>query len=236
MKNKALTICLFILFALPIPVALLGGLLTFMWFLGSLMQTTSFLEILLAFFGMVLGYGYIFTYWYALNKTRKESKISIKTFFPLFHCLIAVVYLISISNSPLESVSNPVIASLPAFENSECYQGEGFQDYTDYCKYYFKDEDFVDKLEKNEYLKKVSISDTAEIKSYFENFEGWVQDEEYKDNYDFSAECIDTEDYFYIENKDTCEKYKDYPNKYSAYNVYFFDVQTQTLYYIHSNI
>ena len=41
---------------------------------------------------------------------------------------------------------------------------------------------------------------------------------------------------FYIENKDTCEKYKNYPDKYAAYNVYFFDVQTKTLYYIHSNI
>ena len=139
MKNKALTVCLFILFALPIPVALLGGLLTFMWFLGSLIKTTSFLEILLAFFGMVLGYGYIFTYWFSLNKTRKESKISIKTFFPLFHCLIALVYLISISNSSLESVSNPVIESLPKYEISDCYYGEGFQDYTDYCKYYFDD-------------------------------------------------------------------------------------------------
>jgi len=43
-------------------------------------------------------------------------------------------------------------------------------------------------------------------------------------------------DYFYIENKDTCEKYKNYLDKYAAYNVYFFDAQTKTLYYIHSNI
>lgn len=96
MKNKALTICLFILFALPIPVALLGGLLTFMWFLGSLITTTSFLEILLAFFGIVLGYGYIFTYWYSLNKTKKEKRVSVKTFYPLFHCLIAFIYLLSL--------------------------------------------------------------------------------------------------------------------------------------------
>lgn len=236
MKNKALTICLFILFALPIPVALLGGLLTFMWFLGSLIKTTSFLEILLAFFGIVLGYGYIFTYWYSLNKTKKEKRVSIKTFFPLFHCLIALVYLISLFNISFESISNPVIASLPQYHDSECYYGEGFQDYTDYCKYYFKNDNIVDKLEKNKYLKKVSIGDTAEIISYFEDFKDWVKYEKYKDKYDFSVDCIDTEDYFYIENKETCEKYKDYPDIYSAYNVYFFDVQTKTLYFIHTNI
>ena len=32
---------------------------------------------------------------------------------------------------------NPVIASLPKYESSDCYHSEGFQDFTNYCKYYF---------------------------------------------------------------------------------------------------
>ncbi len=132
---------------------------------------------------------------------------------------------------------NPVIASLPKYDDSDCYYGEGFQDFTDYCKYYFSEEsDIIEALKNNQYFKLVTDSDVEEVKSYFENFEGWVEYEEYKDKYDFEDDCVDTLDYFYIENKDTCEKYANYPDKYSAYNVYFFDTQTKILFYIHSNI
>ncbi len=132
---------------------------------------------------------------------------------------------------------NPVISSLPKYENSDCYYGEGFQDYTDYCKYYYSNSDSViNKLNNNKYFKLVTDNDVKEVKSYFENFEGWVEYKEYKDKYDFEYESVDTADYFYIENKYTCDKYKHYPDKYSAYNVYFFDVQTKVLYLIHSNI
>ena len=32
---------------------------------------------------------------------------------------------------------NPIIASLPQADASDCYYSDGFQDYTDYCKYYY---------------------------------------------------------------------------------------------------
>ena len=134
-------------------------------------------------------------------------------------------------------IRNPTLVSLPKYENSECYYGEGFQDYTDYCKYYFsEDSNITEKIAKNKYFNIVTENDVYTLKSYFENFEGWVKFEKYEDKYDFNQECIDTADYFYIENKETCSKYKDYPDKYSAYNVYFFDVQTKTLFFIHNNI
>ena len=131
----------------------------------------------------------------------------------------------------------PVLASLPKYENSDCYYGEGFQDYTNYCKYYFlKNDTIIEKLKGNKYFKPLTPEDVEEVKSYFEDFKGWVKYEEYNDKYDFKSEYVDTSDYFYIENKDNYEKYKNYRDKYSAYNVYFFDAQTKTLYYIHSNI
>ena len=132
---------------------------------------------------------------------------------------------------------NPVVASLPKYEKSDCYYGEGFQDYTDYCKYYFSEEsNIIKSLKGNRYFKAVTADDVGEIKSYFKDFEDWVKFEDYKDKYDFCEEYIDTSDYFYIENKYTYKKYADYPDKYSAYNVYFFDVQTKTLFFIHNNI
>lgn len=152
---------------------------------------------------------------------------------------LVLLFLIVISINYLFSMifENPIIASLPKYEKSDCYYGEGFQDYTDYCKYYFSKNDIIiEELKENKYFKPITVEDVDEVKSYFENFKGWVEYEEYKDKYDFRYESIDTSDYFYIENKDTCEKYENYPDKYAAYNVYFFDVQAKTLYYIHSNI
>lgn len=151
----------------------------------------------------------------------------------LISLFLIVVLIIQLFSQIFE---NRVIASLPKYESSDCYYSDGFQDFTNYCKYYFsKDGDITENLKKNRYLKVVSNNDVEEIKSYFENFNDWVQFQEYKDKYDFSADCIDKEDYFYIENKDNYERYKHY-DKYDAYNVYFFDVQTMTLYFIHSNI
>ena len=172
--------------------------------------------------------------------TKGETRNSMKKKILIVLAIVLLLFfLIGISINYLftKLFENPVIASLPKYENSDCYYGEGFQDYTDYGKYYFSENDtIIEHLKENKYFKSVTEKDVEEVKSYFENFEGWVEYEEYKDKYDFTYECVDTSDYFYIENKDTCEKYKNYPDKYAAYNVYFFDVQTKTLYYIHSNI
>lgn len=94
MKNKILIVLLFILFALPIPVAILGSLMTLLWFLSSTIKLSSFLEIIMAFLGVVIGTTYIVTYIYSLNKTWKNKKISVKTFFPVAHCLIAFLFLL----------------------------------------------------------------------------------------------------------------------------------------------
>ena len=127
---------------------------------------------------------------------------------------------------------NPVIASLPQADTSDCYYSGGFQDYTDYCKYYYvKQENILEEVKNNPYFKPVTPDDITELNSYFDNFEGWLEYVEYKDKYDFQRNDIDTEDYFYIKNDEISEKHK-----YWDYDVYFFDVQTQTLFFIHNNI
>ncbi len=137
----------------------------------------------------------------------------------------------------LKAFENPVIASLSKYDSCDRYYSDGFQDYTNYCKYYYKEQKHViENLEKNQYFKSVTEKDIKELKSYFDNFKSCLEYVDYKDEYDFQMDSIDTTDYFYIENKDTCEKYADYPDKYSAYDVYFFDVQTKTLFFIHTNI
>lgn len=97
MKKKWLVIVLFLLFALPLPVALIGFLLSLLWFLTSLLsEQTPLIESITAFFGMAIGITYLFTYVFALTKTCLEKKLSIKSFLPLGHCLIALLFLLSL--------------------------------------------------------------------------------------------------------------------------------------------
>ena len=96
MKKKTLIIFLFILFGLSIPIAMLGSLMTLLWFVGSIIKGSSFVEIIMSFLGIVIGTTYIATYIYSLNKTLKIKKISPKTFFPVVHCIIALLYLLSL--------------------------------------------------------------------------------------------------------------------------------------------
>lgn len=94
----------------------------------------------------------------------------------------------------------------------------------------------MDEVKNSQYFKIVTPDDIMEINSYFDNFEGWLEYVEYSEKCDFQKNIIDTQDYFYIENNETSKKYEGYLDKYSAYNVYFFDVQIKTLYFIHNNI
>ena len=233
MKNKILIILLiiflFILFAIPIPISIFGFFFSFIWVLGSLMEGLSFLETTTVLCGLIIIATYILTYIFALVKTCEETKISIKTFLPIAHCLLFVLFLLYLK--PINNhIENPVIGSLPKFESSDCYYSDGFQDFTNYCKYYFSKDD-VGKITNNHYLNPVTNDDIAELNGYFDDFEDWIEFVDYKDKYDFKRNIIDTDDYFYIENDETIEEHK-----YWDYDVYFFDIQTKTLYFIHSNI
>ena len=149
----------------------------------------------------------------------------------VFVAVVAVGYLINRISSI--NYVNPVMASLPKCDSSECYYSDGFQDYTDYCKYYYEKQDnILDDVKNNQYFKNVRPADITEINSYFDNFESWLEYVDYSNKYDLQRGIIDTEDYFYIEN----DFKSDEEHKYWDYDVYFFDVQTKTLYFIHNNI
>lgn len=96
MKKKVLIIFLFVLFALPIPIAVAGFGMCFIWFLASLMKGVSFGEIIIALFGVIVGSTYLVTYIFALTKTWKQKRISIKTFSPMAHCLLGFLFLLSL--------------------------------------------------------------------------------------------------------------------------------------------
>ena len=78
-----------------------------------------------------------------------KKKILIVLAIVLLLFFLIVILINYLFTKPFE---NPVIASLPKYENSDCYYGEGFQDYTDYCKYHFSENDtIIEHLKENKY-------------------------------------------------------------------------------------
>ena len=112
-------------------------------------------------------------------------------------------------------------------QKEEHFDPDGFQDYTDYCKYWYPD---AGAFEKDGRWHAVSEEEIEEIRGYFENFRGWMEVEKRLDEYDFDPDCIGAGDYVRIEIGST------HWSPYDDYTLYFFDAESDILYYIHSNI
>ena len=149
--------------------------------------------------------------------------------------LVCVVLLLSISSCAVPE--DAVIASLGKYEKNEFFTSGGFQDYTDYAKYYFTSANIVE----NKYLNKVQETDFDIINTHLDDFEEWIEtikdsepSSEVVVNYDFNRKIIDTEDYLYIDSEE--HTWSDGHTSLVRYNIYLFDTQTQVLYYFHNNI
>ena len=94
MKNKILTILLFILFAIPIPIVILGFLFSFVWIASVIIGRLRFVETLSSLCVIASGATYLLGYIYALSKTREENKITAKTFVPIISGLLAAILLL----------------------------------------------------------------------------------------------------------------------------------------------
>lgn len=126
--------------------------------------------------------------------------------------------------SPADSVGIPK----GYIEKEEYYDKDGFQDYTDYAKYIYSSKDIIVNDDKYFEIKEEDISN---IKGYFQNFSELMEA-----NKRLDEKIINEGDYARIETKEG-EKIGDSKyQKYDNYSIYFFDMETLTLYYIHYNI
>ena len=125
-------------------------------------------------------------------------------------------------------------ASLGEYENREYFTSGGFQDYTNYGKYYYADADPSD----NGYFDPIREENLENLHRHLEDFEGWLitlgENDEVTANYDFDWAIIDGEDYVYIDSQE--HTWSDGHTSLTCYDVFFFDTQTQVLYYFHNNI
>ena len=114
----------------------------------------------------------------------------------------------------------------------EHFDKEGFQDYADYCKYFYKD---AAAFENNPDYRKVTERDIAGIKEYFDYFE-MCMDGGRADEYDFDTGCMTSGDYVSIKTKEGISDGNIVYGKLDNYNIYYFDTDSNILYYIHNNI
>lgn len=131
-----------------------------------------------------------------------------------------------------EFYTDEVIDSVGVVLSGDYHQYGWWQDYTVYSKYTFESTN----LESNEHLKQMTQEDIEDLNLHIDNYEEWIvvfsDDEEARylvENYDFKRDVISVEDYCYIYDN------PDYP-KYGCYNIYFYDTETEILYYFHNNI
>ena len=153
---------------------------------------------------------------------------------------IILLLIISCLIFALSSCTTPedkVLNSLGEYKSYEFYTEGAFQDYTDYAKYYYDSADLSD----NEYFSKIGQSDIDVLNEHLDDFESWIETYRENDasreivvNYDFDRSIIDNEDYLYINSEK--HTWEDGFTSLVNYDVYFFDTQTNTLYYFHNNI
>ena len=157
------------------------------------------------------------------------------------HSALILALIICISISACKALEDKVLMSLGEYKNSVYYTQGEFQDYTDYAKYYYDSVDFTE----NEYFHKLQESDLTEISEHLDDFESCIETYRENDasreivvNYDFDRTIIDSEDYFYIDSEKLTTTWDDgiTTTTLANYDIYFFDSQTQILYYFHNNI
>ena len=149
--------------------------------------------------------------------------------------ILSLIILISTLSS-CTPPENKVLTSLGEYKSHEFYTEGAFQDYTDYAKYYYDSVDFTN----NEYFSKIGQSDIDILNEHLDDFESCIETYREGDatreivvNYDFDRSIIDSEDYLYIDSEK--HTWDDGFTFLVNYDVYFFDFQTNTLYYFHNN-
>ena len=153
--------------------------------------------------------------------------------------LLTFVLTLGLSGCSFLDPVDPVIDSLPDYKSEAFYSSGVFQDFTDYAKYSYDSitpKDFDD----SKYFNVTTAEDIKEILLHIKNFEEWVElaDDELKENYDFDKTLVSEGDFFYIETKagEPIGIDQETYGKFDDYTVYYFDIDTQTLYYFHNNI
>ncbi len=140
--------------------------------------------------------------------------------------IIFIILLILLLSCTACTQNDKVLNSLGKYSEICSYTHGEFQDYTDFAKYQLDSPG----LEKNQYLKKIDDDSKKSFENHLDSYELFVTEYCLEDiKYDFDRSIITDTDYIYIYDD------PDYP-EYGNFSIWFFDFETEVLYYFHTNI
>lgn len=134
-------------------------------------------------------------------------------------CLFAVLCLSGCGNEAEKYI-------IKGYNQSDEYFDDGFQDYTDYCKYYY-DSYYDEEYAKDDNYTEITADNIDTVKNYFISFP--YENMSNSDAYDFDVSIVTEGDYYCIIDE------SDYSNNREDYDVYLYDKESHILYYIHNN-
>lgn len=148
-----------------------------------------------------------------------------------------MIILLSFVSCTIATFKFSVAGCLPGLIDKKSYRSYPGRDSVECRIYMYEDtKELREKLEYHKKLMPVTDNATEYIASFIDDFEETIEDEDIYSDYNLDKSCIDYGDYFYIENVeiiggDTASK-----EIYRTYDVYYFDIQSMTLYYLHIDI
>lgn len=132
----------------------------------------------------------------------------------------------------LVSVPHPMDSTGDCHRVADCAV-YGFQDGMSYREYRYTQASF----DNNSFFRPVTSGDMAKIQAYVRDYEGWVECEkdstipegqELYQSYRYDITTLSESDFFYLDTSG-----QDYP--FEQYELYIFDTEGMTLYYMASN-
>lgn len=145
--------------------------------------------------------------------------------------LVAAALVMVLVTAVIFRPRDSVLDSLPKYVKKEFYSSDGFQDFTDYAKYTYRITE--SELEECESLHPVTEEDIPDILEYVEFFENVIEGSRDfpSESYDFDKSLISAGDSFFIYNH-----YEEPEKSFWFFKLYYFDLDTGTLYYFRFNI
>lgn len=144
---------------------------------------------------------------------------TLKIFLIIIAFTLTFVWILMLYLGIMVNTENKILKGY--YKSVEHWDTEGFRDYLDYCKYFYKDDP---KFRTNKYYHKVTKESVEEIHNRFKEIERWMKICNRLDEYDFDYSKISIGDYYYLDG-----------GSYDNYTIYFFDVESNILYYAHIN-
>ena len=137
--------------------------------------------------------------------------------------LLPIFLLLFIITSGFGLIPNSFIYEIPRgyVDKYENYQEDGFQDYRDYAEYKYTEET-KKSIVNNKKYKVMTMEDVSIVDGYFKNMGYYLRD------------IISEGDYVRIKTREGETIGNFTYGKYDKYTVYFFDVDSLTLFYIHT--